>query len=218
MLSILPRWPSGCKCDCRARGLGFDSRVGRSITGLFSVFRKFLSGSTESGNVPGPDLGLAERLLGVPERDLPLADPDRDLREPLLDLEAFCFGLPEALDLDEPDLLLCADPERDLLERAGELDLLLDAFEDRLELAERLDLGDSLPDFAGLRDTDLKLKLRMKPVTTVITTLALEPYLDWLPSLPGAGLGLLLRLALDPLSESEPESVSTRSKITSMFT
>ncbi|KAF9806115.1 hypothetical protein SFRURICE_008243 [Spodoptera frugiperda] len=42
----------GCKCDCRARGLGFDSRVGRSITGLFSVFRKFLSGSTESGNVP----------------------------------------------------------------------------------------------------------------------------------------------------------------------
>ncbi|KAF9807375.1 hypothetical protein SFRURICE_008924 [Spodoptera frugiperda] len=48
----LPRWPSGCKCDCRARGLGFDSRVGRSISGLFSVFRKFLSGSTESGNVP----------------------------------------------------------------------------------------------------------------------------------------------------------------------
>lgn len=135
----------------------------------------------------GPDLGLAERLLGVPERDLPLADPDRDLREPLRDLEALCFGLPEALDLDDPDLLLCADPERDLLERAGELDLLLDAFEDRLELAERLDLGDSLPDFAGLRETDL----------------------DWLPSLPGAGLGLLLRLALDPLSESEPESVSS---------
>ncbi|KAF9815723.1 hypothetical protein SFRURICE_009240 [Spodoptera frugiperda] len=50
--SRLPRWPSGCKCDCRTRGLGFDSRVGRSITGLFSVFRKFLSGSTESGNVP----------------------------------------------------------------------------------------------------------------------------------------------------------------------
>ncbi|KAF9791416.1 hypothetical protein SFRURICE_003208, partial [Spodoptera frugiperda] len=36
----------------RARGLGFDSRVGRSIAGLFSVFRKFLSISTESGNVP----------------------------------------------------------------------------------------------------------------------------------------------------------------------
>uniref|UniRef100_A0A2H1VCE9 SFRICE_029421 n=1 Tax=Spodoptera frugiperda TaxID=7108 RepID=A0A2H1VCE9_SPOFR len=49
----LPRWPSGCNCDCRARGLGFDSRVGQSITGLYSVFRKFLSGSTESGNVPG---------------------------------------------------------------------------------------------------------------------------------------------------------------------
>ncbi|KAF9799179.1 hypothetical protein SFRURICE_006439 [Spodoptera frugiperda] len=31
---------SGCKCDCWARGLGFDSRVGRSIPGLFSVFYK----------------------------------------------------------------------------------------------------------------------------------------------------------------------------------
>ncbi|KAF9795969.1 hypothetical protein SFRURICE_010066, partial [Spodoptera frugiperda] len=34
----LPRWPSGCKCDCRDRGLGFDSRVGRSITGFFFRF------------------------------------------------------------------------------------------------------------------------------------------------------------------------------------
>ncbi|KAF9789083.1 hypothetical protein SFRURICE_005685, partial [Spodoptera frugiperda] len=40
------------KFSASARGLGFDSRVGRSITGLFSVFRKFLSASTESGNVP----------------------------------------------------------------------------------------------------------------------------------------------------------------------
>ncbi|KAF9814537.1 hypothetical protein SFRURICE_020715 [Spodoptera frugiperda] len=48
----LPRWLSGCKSDCRARGLGFVSRVGRSIAGLFSHFRKFLSSSTESGNVP----------------------------------------------------------------------------------------------------------------------------------------------------------------------
>ncbi|KAF9798423.1 hypothetical protein SFRURICE_003069 [Spodoptera frugiperda] len=31
-----PRWLSGCKCDCRARGLGFDSRVGRSTAGHFS--------------------------------------------------------------------------------------------------------------------------------------------------------------------------------------
>ncbi|KAF9799875.1 hypothetical protein SFRURICE_017110 [Spodoptera frugiperda] len=53
ILVVLPRWPSGYKCDCRARELEFDSQVGRSITGLFSVFRKFLRGSTESGNVPG---------------------------------------------------------------------------------------------------------------------------------------------------------------------
>ncbi|KAF9812738.1 hypothetical protein SFRURICE_005801, partial [Spodoptera frugiperda] len=46
----LLRWSSGLKC--RARGLGFDSRIGQSITGLFSVFRKFLSSSTESGIVP----------------------------------------------------------------------------------------------------------------------------------------------------------------------
>ncbi|KAF9797747.1 hypothetical protein SFRURICE_017942 [Spodoptera frugiperda] len=42
----------GCKCDCRARGVRFDSRVGRNIAGLFWDFRKFLSSSTESGNVP----------------------------------------------------------------------------------------------------------------------------------------------------------------------
>ncbi|KAF9791486.1 hypothetical protein SFRURICE_010960 [Spodoptera frugiperda] len=34
------------------KGSRVHSRVGRSLTGLFWVFRKFLSGSTESGNVP----------------------------------------------------------------------------------------------------------------------------------------------------------------------
>ncbi|KAF9794757.1 hypothetical protein SFRURICE_017447 [Spodoptera frugiperda] len=43
-----PRWSSGRKCDYRTRGLGFDSRVGQSITLFFPVFRKFLSSSTES--------------------------------------------------------------------------------------------------------------------------------------------------------------------------
>ncbi|KAF9806490.1 hypothetical protein SFRURICE_001285, partial [Spodoptera frugiperda] len=42
---------SGRNLDCRVRGLGFDSRVGRSIAGLFSVIRKFLSSITESGIV-----------------------------------------------------------------------------------------------------------------------------------------------------------------------
>ncbi|KAF9813772.1 hypothetical protein SFRURICE_007927 [Spodoptera frugiperda] len=54
-IKSLPRWSSGCKCDCRARGLWFDSRVGRSIAEPFLVFRKFLSSSTESGNVPDSD-------------------------------------------------------------------------------------------------------------------------------------------------------------------
>ncbi|KAF9786569.1 hypothetical protein SFRURICE_016292, partial [Spodoptera frugiperda] len=38
----MPRWSSGRKCNCRARGLGFDSRVGQSIT--WGFFR----GSTKS--------------------------------------------------------------------------------------------------------------------------------------------------------------------------
>ncbi|KAF9814721.1 hypothetical protein SFRURICE_014816 [Spodoptera frugiperda] len=48
----LPRRSSGRKCDCRARSLGFDSRVGQRITDLFSAFRKYLNISTESGIVP----------------------------------------------------------------------------------------------------------------------------------------------------------------------
>ncbi|KAF9813820.1 hypothetical protein SFRURICE_007975 [Spodoptera frugiperda] len=31
----------GRKCDCRTRGLGFDSRVGQSIIGLFRFFENF---------------------------------------------------------------------------------------------------------------------------------------------------------------------------------
>ncbi|KAF9791429.1 hypothetical protein SFRURICE_012960 [Spodoptera frugiperda] len=34
----LPRWSRGRKCGCRTRGLGFDFRVGQSITGLFENF------------------------------------------------------------------------------------------------------------------------------------------------------------------------------------
>ncbi|KAF9802305.1 hypothetical protein SFRURICE_008987 [Spodoptera frugiperda] len=31
---MLPHWSSGCKCDCWARGLGFNSRVGQTIGSL----------------------------------------------------------------------------------------------------------------------------------------------------------------------------------------
>ncbi|KAF9806500.1 hypothetical protein SFRURICE_001295, partial [Spodoptera frugiperda] len=58
-----PSWPSGCKCDCQARGLGLDFRVGRSIAGLISVFRKFLSINTESGNVPNVHCKVALRVI-----------------------------------------------------------------------------------------------------------------------------------------------------------
>uniref|UniRef100_A0A2H1WMT6 SFRICE_018809 n=1 Tax=Spodoptera frugiperda TaxID=7108 RepID=A0A2H1WMT6_SPOFR len=38
----LPRWSSGCMCDCRTRGFVFDARVGQSITGpFFGFFESF---------------------------------------------------------------------------------------------------------------------------------------------------------------------------------
>uniref|UniRef100_A0A2H1WF78 SFRICE_032022 n=1 Tax=Spodoptera frugiperda TaxID=7108 RepID=A0A2H1WF78_SPOFR len=42
-------------------GLRFESRVGQSITRHFSVFRKFLSSSTESGIVLMPELSSVGR-------------------------------------------------------------------------------------------------------------------------------------------------------------
>lgn len=106
-----------------------------------------------------PDFRLGERELALPDLDLALPDPDLERREPLLDrdLEALSFGLPDAWDfgLEEPDLLLWGDP-------AGELDLLretFEAFDDFRERPELFDFGDSLPDRAGLRDTDLKIKI-----------------------------------------------------------
>uniref|UniRef100_A0A2H1VBN4 SFRICE_013809 n=1 Tax=Spodoptera frugiperda TaxID=7108 RepID=A0A2H1VBN4_SPOFR len=42
---------NGRKCDCRVRGLAFDSQV-TVLLGIFSGFRKFLSSSTQSGIVP----------------------------------------------------------------------------------------------------------------------------------------------------------------------
>lgn len=105
-----------------------------------------------------PDLGLAERDFGEPEPERALADPERDLDldfDARLGLpEAFDFGLEEA-DLLLPDLLLWAEPER--LEPAGEFDLLREALEDFWErdLAEPLDLADSLPERAALPERDL---------------------------------------------------------------
>ncbi|CAH1645303.1 unnamed protein product [Spodoptera littoralis] len=37
LTASLAKWPCGRKCDCRARGLGFDSRVGQSITGFLKI-------------------------------------------------------------------------------------------------------------------------------------------------------------------------------------
>lgn len=99
-----------------------------------------------------PDFGLADLDFGLPERDLALPEPDRDLLDPLLDRDVLREGLTEVCDfgLVEPDLLLWADLDRDLLERAGEGDLLWEAFDDFLDRPEALDFGDSLPDLAGL--------------------------------------------------------------------
>uniref|UniRef100_A0A2H1WD68 SFRICE_029859 n=1 Tax=Spodoptera frugiperda TaxID=7108 RepID=A0A2H1WD68_SPOFR len=49
MISLrkLTNYLVGRKCDCPTKGLGFNSRVGQSITDLFSVSQKFLSSSTD---------------------------------------------------------------------------------------------------------------------------------------------------------------------------
>ncbi|KAF9809960.1 hypothetical protein SFRURICE_002190 [Spodoptera frugiperda] len=52
---ILPCWTSGCKCDCRTRGLGFDSHFGQAINGLgknFSIVARSLELCPVSGNSP----------------------------------------------------------------------------------------------------------------------------------------------------------------------
>ncbi|KAF9816558.1 hypothetical protein SFRURICE_010717, partial [Spodoptera frugiperda] len=61
---LLLRLSSSCKCDCRTRGLGFDSWVRISITVFFSVIRKFLSSSTESGIAPSYRI-MNSAILGV---------------------------------------------------------------------------------------------------------------------------------------------------------
>ncbi|KAF9803048.1 hypothetical protein SFRURICE_012293, partial [Spodoptera frugiperda] len=45
-------WSSGRKCDYRTKGLGFDSRAFGKVLLGFSGFPKFISSSTDSGNVP----------------------------------------------------------------------------------------------------------------------------------------------------------------------
>lgn len=46
VIYCLGYWTNGRKCDCRARGFGYDSQLGQSFTELtehFSDFWKFLS-------------------------------------------------------------------------------------------------------------------------------------------------------------------------------
>ncbi|KAF9822885.1 hypothetical protein SFRURICE_010414 [Spodoptera frugiperda] len=61
----MPRWSSGRKWDCQTKGLGFDTRVGKNITGLFSVFRKLLNSGTETGIVPSIRWSLLNMLYMI---------------------------------------------------------------------------------------------------------------------------------------------------------
>ncbi|KAF9824689.1 hypothetical protein SFRURICE_000554 [Spodoptera frugiperda] len=62
---ISAHYDTGRKCDCLARGFGFDSRVGQGITGYFSVFRKFLSIRTASGIVSTGLIALCNNFISA---------------------------------------------------------------------------------------------------------------------------------------------------------
>uniref|UniRef100_A0A2H1V999 SFRICE_031340 n=1 Tax=Spodoptera frugiperda TaxID=7108 RepID=A0A2H1V999_SPOFR len=62
LILLSSRWSSVCKCDCRTIGLGFDFRFGQSITELFLVFQKILSGNETYSDKITSDLRFLENF------------------------------------------------------------------------------------------------------------------------------------------------------------
>ncbi|KAF9806491.1 hypothetical protein SFRURICE_001286 [Spodoptera frugiperda] len=63
---LLSRWSNSRKCDCRTKSLEFHSRVGQSITGLISVFRKFLVNFQNTSIDPEAATNSTTRFLSLP--------------------------------------------------------------------------------------------------------------------------------------------------------